>query len=61
MFTEIRLIVNSILDFFIVKEASLSFSETFVSDDIVLVVMFFSVVHVIDVVLVELVLLLLLV
>lgn len=53
MFTQISLVINSILDFFIIKQSCLSPCESFVADNIVLIVMFLPIVHVVDLVLVE--------
>lgn len=60
VFSQICLIINSVLNLFLVENASLSFCKAFDSNNVVLVVILLVVIHVVDMVIVKLFLLFLL-
>lgn len=59
MFSKVGLIINSVLDFFLIENTGLGLCKSFDANNVMLVVVFFAIVHVVDVVVVEFFLLLL--
>lgn len=61
MLAEIFLVVNTVLNFFLIQESRLCLGDALDSDNVVLIHVLLLVVHVVDLVLVELLLLVLLI